>query len=203
MGELSSQFEKAKTILRNNQYPQQFYESIISRTLSNTIQNNNGNQKVNTEKEDEVEEKMVFLQYRGRVSEKFEESLKKLKAPCKVIFTLKKLKMDLPSLKPPVEKCYKSRLVYKIYCSRCNSCYVGQTSRHIITRLKEHTRSGSVGNHFKECGVDLLMDKVSILCVISRSVFHLMALEALMINEHKPVLNTKDEYRSRALIIKI
>jgi len=30
-----------------------------------------------------------------------------------------------------------------------------------------------------------------------------MALEALMINELKPTLNTKDEYRSRALVIKI
>ena len=32
-------FEKAKTILRNNQYPTQFFESIKYRTLSNMIQN--------------------------------------------------------------------------------------------------------------------------------------------------------------------
>ena len=56
---------------------------------------------------------------------------------CKIIFTTKKLKMDLPSLKPPVEKCFKSRAVYKICCSRCQSCYVGQTIRHLITRLKD------------------------------------------------------------------
>lgn len=187
--------EKAKTILRNNQYSQQFYEPIISRTLSNII-TNSGNREEDTdkerEKEDQTEEKMVFVQYRGRVFEKFEESLKRLKVPCKVIFTLKKLKMELPNLKFPVEKSYKSRLVYKIPCSRCSSGYVGQTSRHVITRLKEHKRSGP----FKECGVNLSMDNVSVLCVTSRSSFHLMALEALMINEHKPpALNTKDEYR--------
>ena len=32
-------FEKANTILRNNQYPTQFFESIKYRTLSNMIQN--------------------------------------------------------------------------------------------------------------------------------------------------------------------
>ena len=67
----------------------------------------------------------------------FESSLKKMKVPCKIIFTSKKLKMDLPSLKPPVEKYLKSRVVYKICCSRCQSCYVGQTIRHLITRLKD------------------------------------------------------------------
>ena len=171
----------------------------IIRNGSNVEDNNNEEE----EKEDEVEEKMVFIQYRGKVSDNFESSLKKLKVPCKVIFTLKKLKMDLPSLKPPVEKFFKSHVVYKIYCPRCQSCYVGQTSRHTITRLKEHRRSGPVGTHFKECGVELSMDNVSILYTTSRSTFYLMALEALMINEHKPSTNTKDEYRSRALVIKI
>ena len=113
MDEHSSKFRKSKNHSSALQYPQQFFEPIISKNLLNIIQNN-GNQEENTKKEDEVEEKMVFFQYRGRVSEKFEESLKKLKVPCKVIFTLKKLKMNLPSWKFPGEKC---RLVYRIYCS--------------------------------------------------------------------------------------
>ena len=75
--------------------------------------------------------------------------------------------MCLPSLKPSVEKCFKSRLVYKIECSRCNACYVGQTSRHMISRFKEHKRSSPVGNHFKKCGVELAMENVSILCTTS------------------------------------
>ena len=132
--------EKAKTILQNNQYPQRFYEPIISRTLSKIIQNDE-NREDDTEKEEEVEEKMVFVQYRGRVSEKFEDSLKKLKVPWNFRF---QFKMDLPSLKPPIEKCCKSRVVYKICCLRCSSRYVGQTSRHVITRIKEHKRSGPV-----------------------------------------------------------
>ena len=146
----------------------------------------------------------MLLQYRGKVSEQFQVSLKKLNAPCKIVFTIKKLKTCLPSLKPKVEKCFMSGLVYKISCPRCNACYVGQTSRHLINRIKEHRRTGPVGKHLKECATcELSMENVVILASSSKSIFHLMTLEALMINEIKPVLNTKDEYRSRALVIKI
>jgi len=36
---------------------------------------------------------------------------------------------------------------------------------HVITHLKEHKRSGPVGNHFKGCGVQISMDSLSILCI--------------------------------------
>jgi len=48
------------------------------------------------------------------VSEKFEQSLRKMNAPCKIVFTIKKLKTFLPSLKASVEKSFKSGVVYKI-----------------------------------------------------------------------------------------
>ena len=93
---------------------------------------------------------MFFMSYRGKVSEKFEQSLKKINAPCKVIFTLKKLKNCLPSLKPFVDDSLKSGVVYQIKCPQCSLCYVGQTSRHLISRVKEHRRNGpSVKSH--EC----------------------------------------------------
>ena len=74
----------------------------------------------------------------------------------------------------------------------------------MIHRIKEHRRSVPVANHFTSCGNELNFDdNVSILCSYSKSNHHLMILEALMINELKPSLNTKDEYRSRSLVIKI
>ena len=72
------------------------------------------NEKEKEENEEEVENKLIFLAYRGKVSEKFESSLRRIKAPVKVIFVLKKLKTLLPSLKPDVEKAYKSGVVYKL-----------------------------------------------------------------------------------------
>ena len=115
---------------------------------------------------------------------------------------LRKLKTVLPSLKAPVEKSLKSGVVYEICCSRCNSRYVGQSSRHLTTRIKEHSRvSALVGSHFLQCGVKLTLDDVKILAT-SQTIKHLMILEAIFINDTKPVLNTKDEYKSHTLVIK-
>ena len=46
------------------------------------------------------------------------------------------------------------------------------------------------------------MNNVNIVASSLKSSNHLMTLEALLINDIKPSLNTKDEYRSRALVIK-
>ena len=124
--------------------------------------------------------------------------------PCKVVHTLRKVKSVLVSLKTPVEKALKSGVVYKITCPRCNSCYVGQTSRHLLNHIKEDRRKATpVGSHFTSCSHTLEMDDVRILTGCIRSVERLMTLEALWINSIKPSLNTKDEYRSRTLVIKI
>ena len=109
-----------------------------------------------------------------------------------------------PSLKPPVEKSLKSGLVYKIDCSRCNSCYVGQTSRHLLTRFKEHLRSSSpVSKHMTSCNYKVTIDDVTILSAAAKAMNHLLFLEALFIYELKPSINTKDEYKSHTLVIKI
>ena len=138
-----------------------------------------------------------------QVSEKFEQSLRKINAPCKVIFTLKKLKTCLSSLKLTVEKSFISDIVYKIKCPLRSSCYVSQTSRHLIYCIKEHRRNGPVASHFMGFNFELTMDSVTIPCWSNKSESHLMILEALMTNETKPTLNTKDEYCSRSLVIKI
>ena len=43
-------------------------------------------------------------------------------------------------------------MVYKLSCSRCNSNYIGQTVRHLATRVDEHPKEESpVGQHLLEC----------------------------------------------------
>ena len=130
--------------------------------------------------------------------------MKKSGAPVQTIITIRKLKTVLPSLKAPVAKPYKGWVVYQITCSRCQSCYVGQTARHLLSRIREHRNANTpVGNHFTNCNVDLTMDDVKIIARSNKSEFHLMALEALCIQAIKPSLNTKDEYKSRTLVIRI
>ena len=192
--------QKAKTILQNNQYPPTFYEPIIKKCLHSILDPSDKDKE--DESEEQPEEKMIFIQYRGKLTEKFTRTLKKMQAPCKVILTLRKLKTVLPGLKPPIEKAFKSGIVYQICCSRCNSCYVGQTVRHLLTRVKEHSRlSSPVGLHFKTCNSTVSMDDVKILST-AKTQKQLLILEALFINELKPSLNTKDEYKSHTLVIK-
>ena len=96
-----------------------------------------------------------------------------------------------------MEKALKSGVVYKITCPRCNSCYVGQTSRHLLNRIKEHRRKATpVGGHFTSCNHTVEMDDVCISAGCVPSVVRLVTLEALWINSIKPSLNTKDKYRS-------
>jgi len=107
--------ERAKNVLKNNQYPPSFYEPIIGKCLRSFLNPDEPKVEENSEK---IEKKMFCIQYRGRLSEQFEKSLKRIKAPCKVVFTLRKIKTPLPSLKTPIEKVLKSGVIYKINCPR-------------------------------------------------------------------------------------
>ena len=42
-----------------------------------------------------------------------------------------------------------TEIVYEIDCVHCNSCYIGQTKRHLETRIKEHRNDikKPVNNH--------------------------------------------------------
>ena len=171
--------ERAKKILNQNQYPEAFFEPIINQTLDNII----------TEKEkkevseEELEKHKLFLYYRGKASENFAKDLKKAHAPCRTIFKLKKLKTVLPSLKPPVEKLLKSHVVYQIKCSSCDASYVGQTTRHLTTRLAEHkSRKGPVKEHFTQCKSQIENDCISVLDTTTNSDSFLLTLEAIWIS---------------------
>ena len=130
--------------------------------------------------------------------------LQVMKPWVKSMIWLRKLKTTLPSLKPPVEKVLKSGIVYEIQCPCCAACYVGQTGRHLQTRLREHLlRSGPMKTHLSQCSTSITEEHVRILHTTTRGENHLLTLETLHIRERKPSINTKDEYRSRELIIKL
>ena len=120
-----------------------------------------------------------------------------------MIFTLRKLKTVLPSLKPAVEKNLRSGVVYHIQCAKCSNAYVGQTARHILTRFKEHLKpSAAVAKHMAACNTKCTMENVKVLASSARGEAHLLTLEALFIEELKPQINTKEEWKSRQLTIK-
>ena len=204
--------EKAKVILENNQYPPFFYNPIINEAIDKLM--GSEDQRMERDNEKNIEEdgsksgnqpqkKLLFMQYRGKCTEEYAMALRRLQAPCTVVMTTRKINTLLPSLKPPVEKMLRSNVVYKIECPRCQACYVGQTSRHMKTRLSEHkNKNKPVGNHFKLCRRKLKDCHVEILAQSTRGEAYLLTLEALWIKELRPAINTRDEYKSRTLTIK-
>lgn len=144
----------------------------------------------------EIPKRAVFLQYRRKCSEDYACSLHRCQAPCNIIFTLRKLKTILPSLKPPVEK--KSWVIYHIECAVSQAAYVGQTGRHLMTRLKEHNMPSAP----QSCRASCDLDATTILATTSRGEAHCLTQEALFIEEMNPQMNTKAEFWSRTLTIK-
>ena len=193
--------EKAKRILEENQYPPAFYDPLIRQALHDILVGKEQSQEKDTSN---ITKKILRVQYRGKSTDDYARALHKINAPCTMVMTLRKLKTALPSLKPPTEKILKSGIVYEIQCPRCKACYVGQTGRHLQVRLREHLlRDGPVKTHLNKCSTTIAEEHVRILHTTTRDEKFLLALEALYIRERKPSINTRDEYRSRGLLIKL
>ena len=93
----------------------------------------------------------IFLQKRSNLTQNFASKLKKLCELRAVIIT-RKLRSCLPTLKSFFDTDLKFHVVYGIKCNGCGSIYVGQTSRHVATRITKHQKNDSqVGQHLVEC----------------------------------------------------
>ena len=203
--------EEAKVILIKNQYPSELVESTFHETLTKIIKpdNTESGEKEPMSRSDnacllnvpEKDKYLFFLNYRGKVSEKFAHAVKRLNLPCRVIMTLNKTKHVLTNLKTPIPAMSQSHVVYKVTCPHCDMSYVGQTARHLSTRIREHFSSGGkLKGHFDNCKVDPTNEMVKILGKARGD--KLLTLEALFISKLAPKLNTKDEFKSRELKLK-
>ena len=83
----------------------------------------------------------------GRFSKIAQIKLRKLlKRYCKadldvkLVFSTFKLR-NMFSVKDSVPQSLRSRVVYKFSCAGCNASYIGETTRHICARVREHLLS--------------------------------------------------------------
>ena len=107
------------------------------------------------------------------------------------------------SLKSKIPKTLMSRVEYHIKCPGCNSRYVVQTTRHLATRLHEHSRKSShVGSHLLKCGQIMKNASVRLLDRSNRPI-KLLTLEALHLSRLQPGIIQKEEYRSRELTLRV
>ena len=204
---ITDSLEKAKRILKNNQYPEEFIEEIIHKTLNNII----APEKKEEEKTEADEDILFFVNYRGKITDEYTKTLKSIcenkesptsRIPIKIIMTLRKIKTILPSLKASIPKMLKSHVVYQINCPVCADSYVGETERHMTTRLREHIlRDGPVKTHIEKCKTELNEEDVIIKMELPNNQ-KLLTMEALFIKEISPKINTKEEFKSKKLNIK-
>ena len=170
----------------------------------NNTEKQNGDESSDAETQEPFRKKLVFLEYRGKVTDDYCRALRKINAPCQPVLTLRKLKTVLPSLKPAVDKPVRSHTVYQITCPRCNSCYIGATTRCLLVRFREHLKpSQPVGKHARNCNVldQMMIKNVKILASTTRSEVYLFTLEALWQKEERPKINTKVEYKLHELTV--
>ena len=91
-------------------------------------------------------------------------------------------------------KSLQSYVVYQFTCAGCKACYVGETKRHLNTRIEEHLgkdKKSHIYSHLQEN--PQCQEKVNSDCfeIIDRasSYFKLQIKEAMHINWKKPELN--------------
>ena len=98
------------------------------------------------------------------------------------------------SAKDHIPSGLRSRVVYKFSCAGCNACYIGETNRHLSTRVNEHLtsdKSSHIYKHLSEspnCRSLNSSNNFKILDQASTE-YDLRIKEAVYIQLHKPSLN--------------
>ena len=122
--------EKTKSMLQRNLFPPELIGKVVKNYLSDQC---NSKESLN-----KTEGRFFKLPYVGLFSRhthnKIKEIIKKLckdEVSVNVVFVPYKIGIMFLAN-------YKSIVVYKFVCASSNACYVGETARHLLTRVKEH-----------------------------------------------------------------
>ena len=98
------------------------------------------------------------------------------------------------SFKDALPKSLQPYVVYPFTCAGCKACYIGETKRHLNTRIEEHLgkdKKSHIYSHLQEnpqCQEKVNFDCFEFIDRVS-SYFWLQIKEAMHINEKKPELN--------------
>ena len=144
----------------------------------------------------------ITIPYLGKDSRRFVNEFSKIireNVDVKIIPIYQSFKVSsyfLLKSRTPFSLC--SNVVYKFKCScDTNNTYIGMSSRHIGTRIREHLNFNSLANssikdHIMACthssNIKSGLNSFSIIRQC-RSEFHTKIHEALLIKKHRPLLN--------------
>ena len=189
---LHEDITKLMEILKKNLFPAHLIERVVNRYITVTLSNHCSQRSLPTSP--------IFyfkLPYIGHVvtQKKIRHFIKRYcnDLDIKLVFSSFKIG-NLLGVKDPIPGGLRSRVVYKFVCAGCNACYVGETTRHFFTRVREHLVSDRVSHIFKhlqnseQCRALSSGECFDILDHAS-STFQLKIEEAFHIQREQPSLN--------------
>ena len=113
---------------------------------------------------------------------------------------------NLFSVKGSVPKYLRSFVVYRFTCPGCNASYIGETTRHLTTRIKEHLETDSKCHIFKHLDTkrkckELWNAECFEIIDSTTSSYRLKLKEAMHITWEKPSLNKQVKHVSISITI--
>ena len=130
-----------KQVLLKNQYPLTMIDNVIKKYLQNAVnKTNTGSMPVEMPN---IETRYFKLPFIGMYSKVTQNKIEKLcnrfckSAKVKLVFTSNNLCQTF-SYKDSYPSILSSKVNYKFVCASCNASYVGQTHKHLTTRIDEH-----------------------------------------------------------------
>ena len=147
-----NELEKIKILLQKNMYPKSVIDNQIKTFLDKQFTVDSG---TTSEKQKTLHYSLPYIGHFSHVTKK------KLRHICerfckdidiKIAFSPLKLSSFF-SCKDTLPKSLQSYVVYQFTCAGCKACYVGETKRHLNTRIEEHLgkdKKSHIYSHLQE-----------------------------------------------------
>ncbi|XP_071576680.1 uncharacterized protein [Temnothorax nylanderi] len=186
-----------KEILLNNSFPIEIIDKRINarlKTLKNTVE------RVDATRNEFDARHCITVPYVKGVSEDIRRIFDTVHLD--TIYTIpKKLEGIIKSGKDKLDKDNETELVYKMDCSDCDAIYIGQTKRHLITRVKEHQKDikkhdsnhSVVSKHRVSCGHNFKWAETDIIHKEKNTKKREIADKMFLIKKHSNTINLKKD----------
>ena len=202
LAKFNDDVKKLFDIFKKNQYPDGLISRVVHSYLDSVHTSNNSKSATDTST---IYFKLPFLKLSNFTQRKVRMLAKKYcnNLNIKLAFSSFKIK-NLLAVKDRVNKSLRSCIVYKFTCAGCNSVYIGETSRHLSTRVREHLFTDKNSHIFKHLKTSIpcknLCSENCFKVLDSASNYHNLKIkEALHIMWERPNLNKQLQHYSISL----
>jgi hypothetical protein len=207
---ITEEIDSLNRIFQRNGYPNNNLTNKTTKTIFNKWYNNFPEQSPTLKTSEDSTKFYYCTKYYGNVSHFISRQIKNLChkyfkiQKTSIIFAYKTYKMkNLFKYKDALPNVLRAGVVYHFKCSGCSSTYVGQTSRHLRTRICEHLgispctgislkTNSAIYDHIVQTGHHSSFGNFTVICTAT-SKLDLPILEYLQIKKLKPDLNRQSD----------